>query len=88
MSKMTPEETLMKYWGFDKLLTLAKKEAAELEVTRVNLVEEIASLHTIMATPELMEMWLDGKHMKAHTLSVKMMQQFAQATEDATKESQ
>lgn len=70
---LSPEETLKHYWGFDELLTLAKKEAAELEVTRVVLEEEIASLHNIMATPELMEMWLNGKHMKAHAFSVMLM---------------
>ena len=49
-----------------------------------NLQIEIESLHNIMATPELMKIWLDGKHMKAHTLSVEMMEQMAQATADAT----
>ena len=79
MAKVPPLETLEAYWGFDTLLTSAKNEHDRLE-------EEIVSLHNIMATPELMEIWLDGKHMEAHILSVKMMEQFAQATADATKE--
>ena len=77
--KMTPLETLEAYWGFTQQMAAAKHEHDRLE-------EEIESLHNIMATPELMEIWLDGKHMEAHTLSVKMMEQFAQATADATKE--
>jgi len=73
---LTPEETLMKYWGFDKLLAVAK-DAHEEDTHRLELEvkcceQEIVSLHTIMADPGLMELWLDGKHMQAHAFAAEI----------------
>ena len=66
---LTPEETLMKYWGFDKLLAAAKTEHDRLELTIKCCEQEIVSLHTIMADPGLMELWAEGKHIQAHAFA-------------------